>query len=80
MKVHVKLFASLRKYAPAGTGGDRIIVELPDDAVVSDAIARLGIPAEHARMIVSNDKQLDATARLQDGQEINLFPPLAGGH
>jgi molybdopterin converting factor small subunit len=79
MKVHVKLFASLRKYVPAGTGGERLIVELPEGALVSDAIAQLGIPAEHARMIVSNDTQLEATAPLRDGQEINLFPPLAGG-
>jgi molybdopterin converting factor small subunit len=79
MRVHVKLFASLRKYLPAGSGGDVLTIELPDGAAVRDAITELGIPLEHARMIVSRNVQLEPTSPLQDGQEINLFPPLAGG-
>ncbi len=79
MKVRVKLFATLRKYMPAGTSGDTLTVELPDGAAARDAIATLGIPAAHARMIVSKDEQLEPTSPLQDGQEISLFPPLAGG-
>jgi molybdopterin converting factor small subunit len=79
MNVRVKLFATLRKYMPAAAGGDTLTLELPDGAAVSDAIAALGIPADRARMIVSNNVQLAPTALLQDGQEINLFPPMAGG-
>lgn len=78
MNVRVKLFATLRKYMPAGAG-DTLTLELPDGAAVSDAIAALGIPSDRARMIVSNNEQLAPTSPLQDGQEINLFPPMAGG-
>jgi molybdopterin converting factor small subunit len=79
MKIHVKLFASLRKYLPPGSAGDAFVLELPSGAIVGDAIARLGIPVDHARMIVSKNEQLEPTSPLYDGQEINLFPPLAGG-
>jgi molybdopterin converting factor small subunit len=79
MTVRIKLFATLRKYLPKGHPSDTLVVELPDGAAVCDAIAALGIPAEHARMVVSQNEQLEASARLRDGQEINLFPPLAGG-
>jgi molybdopterin converting factor small subunit len=80
MKVRVKLFATLRKYLPTGTaGGDTLTVDVPDGSVVRDAIAALGIPAEHARVIVWNNEQLQASSLLHDGQEINLFPPMAGG-
>ena len=79
MKVHVKLFASLRKYAPAGVSGDRVIVDVPAGASVREAIAALGIPLDHARMIVSRDVQLELGAPLEDGQELDVFPPLAGG-
>jgi molybdopterin converting factor small subunit len=79
MKVHVKLFASLRKYMPAGSAAERVTVEVPAGASVRDAIAGLGIPPEHARMIVSRDVQLEPGTPLEDGQEINVFPPLAGG-
>ena len=77
--MRIKLFASLRKYLPKGHATDTLTLELPEGAAVRDAIAALGIPAEHARMVVSRNEQLDVAARLQDGQEINLFPPLAGG-
>lgn len=79
MKVRVKLFATLRKYMPAGASDGALALELPDGAAVSDAIAALGIPADRARMIVSNNEQLAPSSLLHDGQEIDLFPPMAGG-
>ena len=54
-------------------------VELHDGATVADAIARLAIPAGYAKMIVCGVDYLEPTSVLQDGQEVNLFPPLAGG-
>ena len=79
MKIQVKLFASLRKYLPAGTAGDTITIEVATGATVRDAISALGIPAEHARMIVSANEQLEPTATLREGQRLDVFPPLAGG-
>jgi len=79
MTVRIKRFATLRKYLPNGYPTDTLMVDLPDGAAVSDAIAALGIPVEHAPIVVSQNEQLDVSARLQDGQEINVFPPLAGG-
>jgi molybdopterin converting factor small subunit len=79
MRVQVKLFATLRKYMPAGVGGDTLTVDVPDGATVADLVARLGIPTDHARMAVAAGEQLELTARVPAGVEINLFPPLAGG-
>ena len=79
MRVQVKLFATLRKYMPAGSAGDTLTVDVPEDATVADLIVRLGIPVDHARMAVAAGEQLDLAARLPVGVEINLFPPLAGG-
>ena len=79
MTVRIKLLASLRKYLPKGHSGDTLTVELADGAAVCGAIAALGIRAEPARMVVSQNEQLAVSAPLRDGQEINLFPPLAGG-
>jgi molybdopterin converting factor small subunit len=79
MKVRVRLFATLRKYLPAGHPGDTLAVDLADGATVGDAIDALGIPPAHAKMIVSQNEQLDVTATLHDGQEVSLYPPLAGG-
>jgi molybdopterin converting factor small subunit len=79
MLVTVKLHATLRKYLPAGSANNAISLELPAGATVTEVINRLGIPAGHAKMIVSGDDYLETTSVLHDGQEVNLFPPLAGG-
>ena len=79
MRVTVRLHASLRRYMPAGSNGIAAVVELPADGTVADVISRLGIPAGHTKMMVSGDEQLDLATVLRDGQELNLFPPLAGG-
>jgi len=79
MIVQVKLFATLRKYHPAGESNDPAPIELPDGATVADLLARLGIPPTHAGMVISRDEKLALQALLVDGQEVILFPPIAGG-
>ncbi len=79
MHVTVNLHATLRKYLPAGSTDNSVAVELPEGATVADLIGRLGIPADHAKMIVSGDEYLEVSSAVRDGQQINLFPPLAGG-
>lgn len=79
MIVRVKLHAILRKFLPPEARDQTAVLELPDGATVSDAIARLGIPANHASMLVSGDDYLRPETRLRDGQEVSIFPPLAGG-
>jgi molybdopterin converting factor small subunit len=79
MRVRVKLHGSLRKYLPAGSAENAVEVDMPDGATVADAVSRLAIPPAHTKMMVSGNEQLEPTAVLRDGQELNLFPPLAGG-
>jgi molybdopterin converting factor small subunit len=79
MRVTVKVHGALRKFAPAGAG-DSTVLDLHEGASVAEVVARLGIPPEHAQMIISDEDQLRPTAVLHDGQELDLFPPLAGGY
>lgn len=79
MIVRIKLHAILRKFLPPEARDHTAVLDLPDDATVSYAIARLGIPPKHASMLVSGDDYLKPETRLRDGQEVNVFPPLAGG-
>jgi len=79
MHITVKLHGTLRKYLPAGSAANATVVEVADGATVGDVIARLAIPPAHTKMIVSGDEHLEPAAPLRDGQEVNLFPPLAGG-
>ncbi len=79
MHITAKLHGTLRKYLPAGSQGNATVVEVPDGATVAEVVERLSIPRDHARMFVSGDEHLDAASVLHDGQELNIFPPLAGG-
>lgn len=78
MKVQVKLHAQLRKFAPAK---DKALfsVELADGATVKDLLARIGVPAEKARLIIVNGIRCEPSAPLTDKALVDLFPPLAGG-
>jgi len=78
MHVTVKLHGALRKFMPTGAS-DGAMLDLHEGASVADVIARLGIPPGHAGMIISGDDQIESTSLLHDGQEVSLFPPLAGG-
>lgn len=79
MRITAKLHGTLRKYLPTGSQGNAMVVEVPDGASVAEVVERLNIPRDHARMFVSGDEHLDASSVLHDGQELNIFPPLAGG-
>jgi molybdopterin converting factor small subunit len=79
MTVRVTLHAILRKFLPPNTVDHTAVLELPDGATVADVITRLGIPPKHASMLVSGDDYLKPETPLRDGQQVNVFPPLAGG-
>jgi sulfur carrier protein ThiS len=78
MRVTVNLHGPLRRFAPAG-GSDCARLDLHEDATVADVMKRLGILPDHAGMIISGDDQLEPTSILHDGQQLDLFPALAGG-
>jgi molybdopterin converting factor small subunit len=79
MRIRVKLHGMLRRYLPAGSNDNAAVLELPPGATVADAISTLGIPPDHTKMMVSGDEHVETTTVLRDGQEVSLFPPLAGG-
>jgi molybdopterin synthase sulfur carrier subunit len=79
MRITVSLHASLMRFLPAGSSGRAAVLEMPNGATVADVMSRLGIPAGHTKMMVSGTEQLELTTTLRDGQEVSLFPPLAGG-
>jgi len=79
--ISVRLFASLREHAGAGT----IKLELPDGATVDDAIAELrrgrlqGLP-EAAQFVAAVGREYTKRDRvLEHGDELALVPPVSGG-
>jgi molybdopterin converting factor small subunit len=77
--VHVKLFATLRRFRPGLGLGEAFPVELPDGATVGDLIEHLGLPQDEVRLIFVNALFRDLDHTLAGGDELGIFPPVGGG-
>lgn len=74
MNVKVKLFASLRQFGP-----DEQVMELPEHATIDDVVRSLHFPATIRLLKIVNGEHRPADHLLTDGDELALFPPIAGG-
>jgi molybdopterin synthase catalytic subunit len=76
MRVRVRLFAQLRERA----GADEVEIELPEGALVSDALERLSAVTDGLRVVMAvNHEYADPNASLASGDELALIPPVSGG-
>jgi molybdopterin synthase catalytic subunit len=76
MHVRVRLFAGLRERA----GADEVELELPDGALVSDALERLSAVTSGVCVVMAvNHEYADPDLSLAPGDELALIPPVSGG-
>ena len=76
MKVTVKAFASLKQLLP---DGGKKTLDVPAGTTVGEMIAILGLPAGRVHLMIRNNRQAGADERLQPGDTVAFFPPIAGG-
>jgi molybdopterin converting factor small subunit len=74
MNVKVKLFASLRTFGP-----DEQVLELPDDTTIDDVVRSFKFPGTIRLLRIVNGEHRPTDHVLKDGDELALFPPIAGG-
>lgn len=76
MNVTVRLFAGLRERA----GRDEVALELPDGALVSDALAHMSDLIDGVPVVMAvNQEYADDGRLLSSGDELALIPPVSGG-
>lgn len=77
MKIKVRFFASMRDRM--GRDEDSVVVE--DGATVADVWGQVaaGQPLSDSTLIAVNMEYTDASAALNDGDELAFFPPVTGG-
>lgn len=79
MRIRVKLYAGLCRYAPSGQTGEGFDLVLPAGSTAARLLHQLGVP-EHAPVVVMvNHTVVDTDHLLAEGDVVALFPPVAGG-
>ncbi|KPL79383.1 hypothetical protein ADN00_02810 [Ornatilinea apprima] len=80
MRLKVKLFASLTRFAPGGqSAGIAFEMDVPEGASLADVAELLRLPAEEIKIAYVNARAQQLDWQLQDDDEIGYFPPVGGG-
>ena len=68
------MFASLRTMGP-----DEQVLDLPAGTTIEDVVHILKIPVSIRLLRIVNGEHRPADHALKDGDDLALFPPIAGG-
>ena len=84
MKVTVKLYATLGDYLPPGSKGNKVEVQVDDEAAAVDAVLRpFSLPPKLTHLVLVNGifipPEARASTRLAAGDVLAVWPPIAGG-
>lgn len=79
MKVEVRLFATLAAFLPTQSRDGVAELEIPEGSMVDDVARLLGIPADLARVVLVNGRDVGPEQPLAARDTVTIFPPLAGG-
>ncbi len=74
MRVKVKLFATLRRF-----GLEEQEIDLPENATIEAVVKLLNLPEKLCTLRIVNGEHRKPTYTLKEGDELALFPPIAGG-
>jgi molybdopterin converting factor small subunit len=77
--VHVRVFATLRQYCPDLRLGETMAVELAEGGTVGELIRQLELPGDLVKIVFVNHAIRRDEHMLGEGDEVGIFPPVAGG-
>lgn len=75
IRIDLKLFVTLSKYHPRGSG----FHEIEEGTTVAGMILDLGIPQDTVKLIFINGKKAMPDQVICDRDRVGLFPPVGGG-
>lgn len=80
IRVEVRLYATLRKYQPEGKVGEALVHELVEGTTVQKLLEKeLGVPPGEVKTVFVNGVSRRSDHVLADGDQVGIFPPIAGG-
>lgn len=80
IEIHVKLYASLRRYRAGLAIGQSFACSVPESTTVGTLFGEvLGLPAEEVAIVLVNGVNRPREHPLSQGDSVSLWPPIAGG-
>jgi len=79
MKLEIKLFANFREFLPPGTHKYTCWLELEEGTTIGQVLEKLKIPDDIPMITLVNGLHRTFEDRLQPGDVLSVFPPVAGG-
>lgn len=83
MRIALKLFASLTDYLPPQRKGNVLELDVAPGTTVTDMIHTYRVPERSAHLVLVNGVFIPPAARtsrtLAEGDELAIWPPIAGG-
>ncbi len=79
MKLEIKLFANFREFLPPGTEKYTCWLELEEGTTIAQVLEKLKIPDDIPMITLVNGLHRTFEDRLQPGDVLSVFPPVAGG-
>jgi molybdopterin converting factor small subunit len=79
MQIEVRLYATLRDYAPPESNAGVFVKTVPSDSTLEGVLVILNIPAAKVHMRMVNGLGVTDDHVLKDGDRVGLFPPIGGG-
>jgi molybdopterin synthase sulfur carrier subunit len=80
MRVHVKLYATLREFAPPNNEiGSSFVVEFEGNTLGA-LVGHLGFEMDRAKIVMINGNRVfDMSTTLREDDLVVIFPPIGGG-
>ncbi len=79
MRVCVRLYATLVRFSTGGIAGTPFNVDVPTNASLADLHNLLKIPPNDIKITFVNGIIHELDWKLKPGDEVGIFPPIAGG-
>lgn len=83
MRITLKLFATLSDYLPPGTRDNQMDLDIDADATVQAVLDRYHLPPQLTHLVLINGVFVPPAVRadrgLQAGDQLAVWPPIAGG-
>jgi molybdopterin converting factor small subunit len=83
MKIHLKLFATLRDYLPSGSTSNQVELDVAEGLSVQGLVDLEMVPPKRVHLLLVNGYHVPPGAygstTLKSGDVVAIWPPVAGG-